>query len=49
MLYVVDGYKHQEISELLKFSENTSKWYLSEARKLLQKKISTLNNYEKFK
>lgn len=49
MLYVVDGYKHQEISELLKFSENTSKWYLSEARKLLQKKISTLNSYEKFK
>ena len=35
-LYVVDGYKHQEIAKKLDISEGTSKWYLSEARKQLR-------------
>lgn len=35
-LYVVDGYTHREIGTLLKISEGTSKWHLSQARKLLQ-------------
>jgi RNA polymerase sigma factor (sigma-70 family) len=35
-LYVVDGYKHQEIATMLDINEGTSKWYLSEARKSLQ-------------
>ena len=34
-LYVMEGYNHKEIGELLKISEGTSKWYLSEARKYL--------------
>ncbi len=38
-LYVIDGYKHAEISEMLKISEGTSKWHLSHARKLLRKMI----------
>jgi RNA polymerase sigma-70 factor (ECF subfamily) len=34
-LYIMEGYNHKEISELLKISEGTSKWHLSEARKYL--------------
>lgn len=42
-LYVIDGYKHREIAELLKISENTSKYHLAEARKTLQKRLSKYN------
>jgi RNA polymerase sigma factor (sigma-70 family) len=35
-LYVVEGYGHKEIAALLKISEGTSKWHLSEARKNLK-------------
>jgi RNA polymerase sigma factor (sigma-70 family) len=38
-LYVIEGYSHKEIGELLKISEGTSKWHLSEARKSLQQMI----------
>lgn len=38
-LFVVDGYSHKEIAEMLSISEGTSKWHLSEARKTLVKKI----------
>ena len=34
-LYITEGYNHKEIGELLKISEGTSKWHLSEARKYL--------------
>jgi len=34
-LYVTEGYNHKEIGELLKLSEGTSRWHLSEARKYL--------------
>jgi RNA polymerase sigma factor (sigma-70 family) len=40
-LYIMDGYNHKEIGEILKISEGTSKWHLSEARKSLQKMINT--------
>ena len=39
-LYVMDGYSHKEIAQMLRISEGTSKWHLSEARKLLQKSIT---------
>jgi RNA polymerase sigma-70 factor (ECF subfamily) len=45
-LYVIDGYKHKEISELLNISVGTSKWHLSNARKELQQMIGSRNNYE---
>ena len=47
-LYVLDGYSHQEISELLNISTGTSKSNLFRARKLLQNKInnSKINSYE---
>ena len=38
-LYITEGYNHREIGELLKISEGTSKWHLSEARKTLQQMI----------
>ncbi len=38
-LYVIEGYQHSEIAELLKISENTSKSQLSRARKLLQNSL----------
>jgi DNA-directed RNA polymerase specialized sigma24 family protein len=44
VMYVVNGYPHKEIAEKLKISEGTSKWHLSEARKLLQQKLINLKN-----
>lgn len=43
VLYAVDGYTHKEISTQLNISEGTSKWHLSEARKILQKKLIAIN------
>jgi len=43
-LYVMEGYNHREIATLLKISEGTSKWHLSEARKLLQQMIKKENS-----
>jgi RNA polymerase sigma-70 factor (ECF subfamily) len=40
-LYVMEGYKHDEIGKLLGIPTGTSKWHLSEARKLLKEKIET--------
>jgi len=36
-LYVMDGYTHREIATMLGTSEGTSKWHLSESRRILQK------------
>ncbi len=45
-LYVIEGYKHQEIATLLGINEGTSKSQLSHAKKMLQNNISKLKNYE---
>ena len=39
-LYVIEGYNHKEIATLMKISEGTSKWHLSEARKKLQQMLN---------
>ena len=39
-LFVMEGYGHKEIAQMLGISEGTSKWHLSEARKLLQQMIN---------
>jgi len=39
-LYIIEGYNHNEIANLMKISTGTSKWHLSEARKKLQKLIT---------
>jgi len=46
-LYVVDGYKHQEIAELLNISEGTSKWHLSDGKKKLREKLTPNPSLEK--
>lgn len=43
MLYVIEGYNHREIGELLEMSEGTSKWHLSSARKYLRELIEIQN------
>lgn len=42
-LYVIEGYTHKEIGIKMGISEGTSKWHLSEARRLLQKTLKTLH------
>lgn len=44
VLYAIDGYTHREIAAHLGISEGTSKWHLSEARKILQQKITAITN-----
>ena len=39
LLFAVEGYKHDEIASILGISSGTSKWHLSNARKLLQEAI----------
>jgi RNA polymerase sigma-70 factor (ECF subfamily) len=43
-LYIIDGYKHNEIAELLNISEGTSKSQLSHAKRQLQTQITELKN-----
>lgn len=44
-LYVIEGYKHQEIAQMLGITEGTSKSQLSRAREMLQTQIQKLKNY----
>jgi len=39
IMFVVEGYKHEEIAEILHISEGTSKSQLAYARKLLQQML----------
>lgn len=43
-LYVIDGYSHKEIGELIDISEGTSKWHLSTARKQLRERLEEIEN-----
>lgn len=38
-LYIIDGYSHKEVGELLGISEGTSKWHLNSAREKLKEQI----------
>jgi len=38
-MYVIEGYKHKEIAEILEISENTSKTQLLKAKATLKKKL----------
>lgn len=42
VLYAIEGYKHQEIADMLSISESTSKSQLFKARKMLQQNIKEL-------
>lgn len=41
-MYVMEGFSHKEIGKLLSISEGTSKWHLSEGRRMLKDKIERL-------
>ncbi len=41
-MYVMEGFSHKEIGKLLSISEGTSKWHLSEGRRILKDKIEKL-------
>lgn len=43
-LYIVEGYKHREIGELLEITASTSRAQLARARVMLQKAIKNLQN-----
>jgi RNA polymerase sigma factor (sigma-70 family) len=43
-LYVMDGFTHKEIGVMLAISEGTSKWHLSESRRILQKLLKGDND-----
>jgi RNA polymerase sigma-70 factor (ECF subfamily) len=42
-MYVMEGFSHKEIGKTLGISEGTSKWHLSEGRRILKDKIEKLN------
>lgn len=46
-LYVIDGYRHKDIGELLGFDESTSRWYLAQVRKQLQKRFEPPTSQKK--
>ena len=39
-LFFIDGYSHAQIAGILGISEGTSKWHISEGRKILAKKLN---------
>lgn len=41
-MYVMEGFTHKEIGNILGISEGTSKWHLSEGRRQLKEKIEKL-------
>lgn len=44
VLYVIEGYSHKEIGEKLNIPEGTSKWHLSNGRKVLREKLENLED-----
>lgn len=43
-LYEIEGYSHQEIAEILQIQESSSRSQLGRARKILQKKLMTIQS-----
>ena len=39
-LFVVDGFEHKEIAEMLGITEGTSKWHLHNSREQLKEKLA---------
>ena len=46
-MYVIDGYAHKEIAEILDIPEGTSKWHLSQAKKMLREKLEKIESINK--
>lgn len=47
-LYVIDGYQHKEIADMLNITVGTSKWHLANARKELQHLLRAQQGREVF-
>ncbi|MCI2228012.1 RNA polymerase sigma factor [Polaribacter sp. MSW13] len=45
-LYLLEGYDHQEISEVLQITENTSRTHLLRGKKILKEKLKTTSYAE---
>ena len=45
-LYVIEGFKHQEIAKMLQIAEGTSKSQLAHARKMLQEGLKIIKTYK---
>jgi RNA polymerase sigma-70 factor (ECF subfamily) len=45
-LYIYDGYTHKQIAGLLGISDGTSKWHVSEAKKLMKTKLEQISKIE---
>lgn len=46
-MYIMEGFAHKEIGKMLGISEGTSKWHLSEGRRILKEKIERLQLHYK--
>lgn len=46
-MYIMEGFSHKEIGKMLGISEGTSKWHLSEGRRILKDKIEKLQLHYK--
>jgi RNA polymerase sigma-70 factor (ECF subfamily) len=47
-LFVIEGYRHEEIASIIGIAVGTSKWHLNEARRLLKEKIESLSNKKNY-
>jgi len=45
-LFIYDGFTHKQIGEQLNISDSTSKWHVSEAKRILKDKIESLQSKE---
>jgi RNA polymerase sigma-70 factor (ECF subfamily) len=45
-LYIYEGFTHKQISGQLGISEGTSKWHVSEAKKILKLKLENISETE---
>lgn len=43
-MYVYEGYTHKQIGETLGISDGTSKWHLSEAKRILKSKMESFTS-----
>ena len=48
-LYCIEGYKHQEIAQILNIKENTSRSQLNKAKKLLKERLAANNKKDERK
>ena len=48
VLFAIEGRSHEEIGDSLGIQEGTSKWHLSNARKILKQRIQTMQSNEHY-